>query len=104
MGRPEPFGALLSSVNGVMGPSYGPTLRGRQDSKLFGTGLPIIPCMSCYRSVIHLRIHLQPFTTDHSLTVWAGLEQQQQESDVIGPNFSINLSEQRVQLITEWNT
>ena len=60
--------------------------------------------MSCYRSVIHLRIHLQPFTTDHSLTVWAGLEQQQQESDVIGPHFSINLSEQSIQLITEWNT
>ena len=33
----------LCSVDGVMGPSYGPSLRGRQDSKLFGTGLPIIP-------------------------------------------------------------
>ena len=31
------------SVDGVMGPSYGPSLRGRQDSKYFGTGLPIIP-------------------------------------------------------------
>ena len=31
------------SVDGVMGPTYGQSLRGRQDSKLFGTGLPIIP-------------------------------------------------------------
>ena len=51
LGSPEPYGALLTndrldqqcSVDGVMGPTYGPSLRGRQDSKLFGTGLPIIP-------------------------------------------------------------
>ena len=38
MGSPEPYGALLTndrpdqqcSVDGVMGPSYGPSLRGRQ--------------------------------------------------------------------------
>ena len=38
-----PYWPALCSVDGVMGPSYGPSLRGRQDSKSFGTGLPIIP-------------------------------------------------------------
>ena len=38
-----PYWPALCSVDGVMGQSYGPSLRGRQDSKLFGTVLPIIP-------------------------------------------------------------
>ena len=40
-----PIDGALCSVDGVMGTSYGPSLLGRQDSKLFGTGLPIIPWM-----------------------------------------------------------
>ena len=38
-----PYWPALCSVDGVMGPTYAPSLHGRQDSKLFGTGLPIIP-------------------------------------------------------------
>ena len=37
-----PIGQLC--VDGVMGLLYGPSLRGQQDRKLFGTVLPIIPC------------------------------------------------------------
>ena len=29
-------------VDGIMGPSYGPSLRGRQDSNFLGTGVPIL--------------------------------------------------------------
>ena len=46
----SPYWLALCSVDGVMGPSYGPSLCGRQDSKLFGTGLPIIPSMNAQYS------------------------------------------------------
>ena len=31
-------------VDGIVGPSYGPSLRGRQDSNFLGTRVPILLC------------------------------------------------------------
>ena len=39
--RPPVDGALCS-VDGTLGPSYGPSLRGRQDSNFLGSGVPIL--------------------------------------------------------------
>ena len=41
--RPPVDGALCS-VDGTLGPSYGPSLRGRQDSNFLGTRVPILLC------------------------------------------------------------
>ena len=39
---PPPVDGALCSVDGTLGPSYGPSLRGRQDSNFLGTRVPIL--------------------------------------------------------------
>ena len=48
-----PVDEALCSVDGVMGTSNGLSLLGRQDSKLFGTGLPIIPWIKGEKGVLN---------------------------------------------------
>ena len=42
MTAPPPVDGALCSVDGTLGPSYGPSLRGRQDSNFLGSGVPIL--------------------------------------------------------------
>ena len=73
-------------VDGVMGPSYGPSLRGRQDSKFFGTGLPIIPWMALsFSSISQPRLHqFQLYLTNYISWIFLGSFKKSYKCQIIG--------------------
>ena len=52
-----PVDGALCSVDGIMGTSYGPSLRGRQDSKLFVIFFPTLPWLH----VMALKLLKRPY-------------------------------------------